>query len=165
MKRKNWKTAQPSNLRQALEWSLEHARDRQNLSVERVAERMGLESHWTLYKWVQSGRIPAVYILPLEHICGINLISRWLASASGKLLIDMPTGRHCSGEDTHQLQQALLTATQAVLGFYSGATDADTALGSIQNAIESLAWHRGNVLQHSTPQLELGDHDEQAPRE
>lgn len=161
MRRKNWKTAQPCSLRQALEWSLEHARERLNLGVERVAEHMGLESHWTLYKWVQSGRIPAIYILPLENVCGINLISRWLAAASGKLLIDMPTGRTCSGQDAQELQQVLLTATQAVLSFYSGATDADTALASIQNGMESLAWHRGNVLQHSTPQLELGDHDDE----
>lgn len=161
MRRRNWKAAQPSSLRQALEWSLEHARERLNLGVERVAERIGLESHWTLYKWMQNGRIPAVYILPLEQACGINLVSRWLASANGKLLIDIPTGRSLSGRDTHDLQHALLTATTAILDYYAGTADSDTALGSIQNAMESLAWHRGNVLQHVTPQLDLGDHDDE----
>lgn len=161
MKRRNWKHIQPSSLRQALEWSLEYARDRQNLSVERVAERMAIESHWTLYKWVQNGRIPALYILPFENVCGINLVSRWLVSASGKLLIDIPTGRALSTQDTHELQQVLLTATTAILNYYAGTADGDTALGSIQNAMESLAWHRGNVRQHTTPQFELGANDEE----
>lgn len=159
MRRKNWKTAQPASLRQAMEGSLEHARERLNLGVERVAERIGLESHWTLYKWMQNGRIPALYILPLENACGINLISRWLASAGGKLLIDIPTGRQLSAQDTHELQQVLLTASTAILKYYTGTADGETALGSIQTALESLAWHRGNVLQHTTPQLELGEPD------
>lgn len=34
-------------------------KERHNLSVERIAERMGLTDHWTVYKWIQTGRIPA----------------------------------------------------------------------------------------------------------
>ncbi len=161
MRKRNWKSAQPQSLRQALEWSLEYARDRRNHSVERIAMLIGLESHWTLYKWVQTGRIPGLYILPLENACGINLISRWLAAAGGKLLIDMPTGRHCTPQDTHELQKALVTATSAVLAFYEGNTDAESALEAIQSGMSSLAWHRGNVLQHTAPQLELGDTDDE----
>ena len=161
MRRKNWKTAQPHSLRQALEWSLEHARDRRNLSVEQISELMGLESHWTLYKWVQTGRIPGVVIPSLEHVCGINLVSRWLASVGGKILIEMPTGRNCTSQDTAELQRVLLTATQAVMAFYEGSSDTDSAIASIQCAMESLAWQRGNILQHDTPQLDLGDTDDE----
>jgi hypothetical protein len=157
VRRRNWKHAQPSCLRQALEWSIEFARERHNLSVERIAERMGLDSHWTLYKWVNNGRIPAVMIPTFEHVCGINLVSRWLASTAGKLLIDLPTGRNCSSQDVQLLQSVLHDATGALLAFYAGKTDdIDQTLAALQVGLEVLAWHRGNVSQHQHPQFDLG---------
>lgn len=59
MSKRNWKAAQPSSCCQALEWSLEFAKEKHNLSAERIAERMGQANHWTLYKWVSEGRMPA----------------------------------------------------------------------------------------------------------
>lgn len=159
MKRRNWKTAQPSSIRQALEWSLEYAKERHNLSVERIAERMGQANHWALYKWISEGRMPAVLIPAFEHVCGINLVSRWLASTGGKLLVDIPTGRGCSAQDMQELQAVLTTTIGALLAFYNATADADSTLGAIQAGLESLAWHRGNVQQHAHPQLELGGHD------
>lgn len=50
MSRRNWKHIQPTSLRQALELCKDHAKERHNLSVERIAERMGLADHWALYK-------------------------------------------------------------------------------------------------------------------
>jgi hypothetical protein len=38
-KRRNWNALQPSSLRQALELCKEYARERRNLSVERIAEK------------------------------------------------------------------------------------------------------------------------------
>jgi len=160
MKKRNWKTAQPSSIRQALEWSLEHAKERQNLSVERIAERMGLANHWALYKWASEGRMPAVSIPAFEHVCGINLVSRWLAATGSKLLIDLPTGRNCNAEDMQELQAVLHTATGVLMAFYNGTADAAATLAAIQAGMEGLAWHRGNVQQHCHPQLELGEaHD------
>lgn len=156
MKRRNWKSAQPASIRQALEWSLEYARERHNLSVERVAERMGQANHWALYKWVSEGRMPAVMLPAFEHVCGINLVSRWLAATSGKLLVDMPTGRSCTAQDMQELQAVLTTTTGALLAFYHGSAEAETTLATVQAGLEALAWHRGNVRQHAHPQLELG---------
>ena len=85
MKRPNWKHIQPSSLRHALLLCKEHARDRKNLSVERIAELMGIPDHWTVYKWIQTGRIPATMIPPYESVCGINLITRWFACSSDHL--------------------------------------------------------------------------------
>lgn len=161
MSRRNWKNAQPGTLKQALEWSLEFAKARHNLGVERIAERMGLENHWVLYKWSNSGRIPAVLIPTFELVCGINLISRWLAASGGRLLVDIPTGRGCGVQDMQELQAALHTTTGALMAFYAGNADAAATLGAIQTSLEQLAWHRGNVQQHATPQLELGDSDDE----
>ena len=42
MTRRNWKRIQPTSLRNALELCKDHAKERHNLSVERIAEQMGL---------------------------------------------------------------------------------------------------------------------------
>ncbi len=157
MSKRNWKAAQPSSCCQALEWSLEFAKEKHNLSAERIAERMGQANHWTLYKWVSEGRMPAVLIPAFEHVCGINLVSRWLASTGGKLLVDIPTGRSCTAHDMQELQAVLTTSMGALLAFYNGTSDAPTTLGALQAGLESLAWHRGNVQQPAHPQLELGE--------
>lgn len=157
MSRRSWKRAQPRTMCQAVEWSLEFAGEHQ-LNAERIGERMGLHSHWVIYKWASEGRMPAVLIPAFEHACGINLVSRWLASTGGKLLIDLPSGRNCNASDMQELQAVLHTATGALLAFYNGAADAAATIGAIQVGLEGLAWHRGNVQQHAHPQLELGDH-------
>lgn len=42
MSRRNWKRWQPATLRDALKGCKDFALERHNLSVERIAERMGL---------------------------------------------------------------------------------------------------------------------------
>jgi hypothetical protein len=157
MKRRSWKNAQPSSIRQAMEWSLEFAKERHNLGVERIAERMGQANHWALYKWLTEGRMPAVLIPAFEHACGIALVSRWLASTSGKLLIDIPAGRTCSAQDMHELQAVLNATIGAVIAFYQGQAEADDTLAALQSGLTSLAWHRSNVQQHANPQLDLSE--------
>lgn len=156
MKKRNWKRAHPRTMCQAVEWSLEYASEHR-LNPERIGERMGLHSHWVIYKWASEGRMPAVLIPAFEHACGINLVSRWLAATGGKLLVDLPTGRNCTPDDMQELQAVLHHTTGALLAFYNGTADADATLGALQSGLEALAWHRGNVQQHAHPQLELGD--------
>lgn len=156
MTRTNWKRLQPHSLRQALEMNKEFARQRHNLSVERIAERMGLPDHFALYKWMQNGRMPTVLIRSFEEVCGIDFVTRWLAASAGKLLIDTPSGKQISAEDLHTLQEVLNEVVGRLIKFYSNKADAPETLGAIQSAMESLAFHRGNVEKHMTPELEFG---------
>ncbi|NLR73555.1 hypothetical protein [Leeia aquatica] len=153
MSRPNWSRIQPSSLRHALELCKDFAKARRNQSVERIAERMGLTDHWTVYKWIQTGRIPANMIRPYETACGIDYITRWLAASAGRLLIDIPTGRDASAEDMQKLQEVLNTAVGQLLQFYGGKAEAADTLAAIRNAMEGLAWHRGNVEKHAQPEL------------
>ena len=155
MSRRNWKRIQPTSLRNALELCKDHAKERHNLSVERIAESMGLTDHWTVYKWIQSGRIPANMIRPYETACGIDYVTRWLAASSGRLLIDIPTGRKADAADMQALQELLNTAVGQLLQFYGGKAEASDTLSAIQQAMEGLAWHRGNVEKHAQPELDF----------
>lgn len=157
MNTRQWKRAQPSNLRDALKLCQQHAKERFNHSIERIAALMGLEDHWALYKWIANGRMPAVLIPAYEQACGINLVTRWLAGSSGKLLIDVPSGRSSSAHDIQSLQAVLHETTGHLMAFYADNAEASATIASIQAALEELAWHRGNVQQHAHPQLELGE--------
>ncbi|NWO05351.1 MAG: hypothetical protein HLX50_06530 [Alteromonadaceae bacterium] len=155
MARRTWKTYQPNSLRDALEGCKVYARDKHNLSVERIADLMGLVDHWALYKWLQNGRFPTNLLIPYERACGINLVSRWLAANGGKLLVDIPTGRQADASDIQELQARLHDVTGLLMNFYRGSQNAEDTLAGIQGAMEQLAWHRGNVQQHQQPQFDL----------
>lgn len=155
MVNRRWKTYQPTDVRLALKGCTEYALEKHNLSVERIAQRMGLTDHWVLYKYIQNGRMPLPLVLTFEHVCGINLVSRWLAASTSKLLIEIPTGRAGDAADIQQLQEQLHTVTGLLMSFYAGKAEADETLAGIQVAMQALAWHRGNVQQHGEPQLDL----------
>lgn len=155
MSRRNWKRIQPTSLRQALELCKDHARERSNLSVALIADRMGIPDHWVVYKWIESGRIPANMIRPYEIACGIDFVTRWLAASAGRLLIEVPTGRAATPTDMQALQELLNTAVGQLLQFHSGKAEAADALAAIQQGMEGLAWHKGNVEKHLQPEFEF----------
>lgn len=161
MQRRSWKNVRPTSLRNSLDLCKDFAQVRRNLSVERIAERMGLPDHWVLYKWLSTGRMPAVLIPAYEAACGCHYVTQWLAASAGKLAIDMPTGKSCQATDIQELQTLLHATTGALMAFHAGQQGADETLASIQSAMESLGWHHGNVSQHKTPQLDLGDTHEE----
>lgn len=151
--RRNWKTVQPTSLIHALRLCKDYAIERKRLSVERIADLMGV-THDSLYKWLSTGRIPAVLIPGYENVCGVQFVTRWLAASSGKLVIDMPKGHEATAEDIQNLQMSLNMAVGELIRFYQTMTDQDTTLASLQTALESLAGHRANVIQTSNPELE-----------
>lgn len=153
MSRRNWKRVQPTNLRDAMDWCVEHAREKHNRSIDQVADLMGLPSKWTLYKWIEAVNLPARLIKPFEHACGIDLVSRYLAVSGGKLVIDMPKGRAQTPEDIALLQEATHTAVGVLIRFYLDQIAAEETLAAVQTALEQLAWHRLNVEKTRQPEL------------
>lgn len=155
MKRRNWNNVQPTSLRQALELCKEHARERLNKSVERIAEEMGLADHWSLYKWLQNGRMPLVLLRPYELACGIDFATRWLAGSSGRLLVQVATGRKLTHADIVELHEHFAKALQLLTQYYAQPDDPAEALAALTTHMEHVAWHRQNVAQHINPQLEF----------
>ncbi len=155
----NWKRVSPISLPHALELCLRHAQETLNRGVERVSALAGIGNHWTVYKWIESGRIPACFILPFEEACGINCVSQWIAANSGKLLVDIPTGRKVKPSDISDLQAITHDAIGALMGFYAGKTDEATTLAAIRAAMTSFAWHHNNVDQYDAPQLDFSGDD------
>lgn len=153
--RRNWKRLQPTSLRQALEFCKDHARAKLNRSVERIAEEMGITDHWTLYKWLQTGRIPANLIRPYEVACGADYVTRWIAASAGKLLVDMPTGRALNGTDVVALHNGFGTALQLLTAFYAKIGEPAETMAALTAHLEDIAWHRANVEQHLQPAFDF----------
>lgn len=151
---RNWKRVYPSSVIEALRLCKDHALERRRLSVERIAELMGVTSD-TLYKWLSTGRMPAVVIPGYEHACGIALVSRYLATSSGVLVIDMPTGRAPEDASLQDLQMALHGAVGALLNHYKLGADPDATVAAVMAGLEQLAFHHRNVQQGGAPQLAL----------
>ncbi|QUN06462.1 hypothetical protein KDN34_03090 [Shewanella yunxiaonensis] len=161
MTRINWKKVTANSLRHAMELCLEHAKERKNLSVDRVADLMGLPNKWTIYKWLENGRMPAVLIRSFEHACGIDLMTRYIASSAGMLVIDIPAGKAADHKEINELQSGFAEAIGLLIKFYAGNAEADETIGALSNVMGGLAWHRQNVAKSGTPELELfgGDND------
>ena len=156
MTRRNWKRWQPASLRDALKGCKDFAQERHNLSVERIAERMGLEDHWALYKWIANGRMPAVLLPAYEHACGINLVARWMAATDGKLLVDMPRGRQAQPADMVELNTGFAQALQLLTDFYSGGqADPTATLEALRNHLQQVAAHQLNVAGFAEPELDF----------
>lgn len=157
MTRRNWKRWQPASLRDALKGCKDFAQERHNLSVERIAERMGLEDHWALYKWIANARMPAVLLPAYEHACGINLVARWMAATDGKLLVDMPRGRQAQPADMVELNTGFAQALQLLTDFYAGGeqADANATLEALRNHLQQVAAHQLNVAGFAEPELDF----------
>jgi len=156
MSTRNWKRYQPNTLRDALQGCKQYALERHNLSVERIAERMGLEDHWALYKWIANGRMPTVLVPAYQHACGIDLVTRWLAASDHKLLVEMPTGRRAVQTDMVELNTGFAKALQLLTNFYT-TTGADTTetLDALRLHLEQVAYHQANVAKFSSPELDF----------
>lgn len=153
--RRNWKRLQPTSLRHALELCKDHAREKLNRSVEGIAAEMGLTDHWTLYKWLQNGRMPANLVIPYENACGIDYVTRWLAASKGRLLIEMPTGRQLTDTDVVELHNGFGAALKLLTDFYAGKADPDVTAAALSAHLANVAWHRANVAQHATPEFDF----------
>lgn len=155
--RTHWKRQQPNSLRHATELCKAHALAVHHRSVERIAELMGLADHWALYKWMQNGRMPTCMVRPYEQACGIDYVTRWMAGSAGLVLVDVPAGRSVSQTELVELNSCFASALQLLTDFYSAPakSDAEATLAALTTHLQQVAWHRANVSQHATPELDF----------
>ena len=155
MRRRNWKRVNPTSLRHVMELCLEHGREKKNLSVDRVADLMGMASKYTIYKWLENGRMPAVMIRPFEHACGATFITQYIGASAQKLLIDIPAGQPASQDDLLTLQSTLNDAVTLLAQFYKGNLESEEVMAGLTTAMGQLAGHRCNVEKAPAPELGL----------
>ena len=156
MPRKNSHRVNPISVRHAMELCVNHAKAQRNLSVDRIVDLMGESSTSTVYKWLESGRMPVVKVRGFEHVCGVDYVTRYLAHSNNKLLLDMPTGRKAEHRELNELSLAAHQVIAMLIGFYDNEQTADETIAAIKVLMEDLAHQHGNVAKHQQPELLLG---------
>lgn len=151
---RNWKRIVPRSTLEAMRLCKDYAKDRHNLSVERIADKMGITSD-LLYKWLGNGQMHAALVPAYETICGCAYISDHLAHSHGKLAVAIPTGRDLDDDDLLRMHQSFSAAMALLAEFYAGKADGQATLAALTQHMEATAWHRANVAQHEHPELEL----------
>jgi len=156
MSRRVWKNVRANSAIDALRLCKEYAQDKHNLSVERIADRMGV-THDSLYKWLATGRLPFILLPAYELACGCHFASEWAAASAGKVVVNLPTGRTLQQSDLVELNSCFGAALQLLADFYSAPAKAgaEETLCALTNHLQQVAWHRANVGQHATPELEF----------
>lgn len=155
MAKTNWKQARPNTLPLAMVLCLRYAREVLNLSVEQIADLMGLPNKWRLYKWVEEANLPANLIRGFEHACGCDFVTQYLAHSSHRLLINIPVGKRVAAADVHAMQEMTTAAIGVLIRFAEGKASAEEVITHTTQAMEGLAWHRANAAKHDQPELEL----------
>ncbi|MCU7878330.1 MAG: hypothetical protein KZQ84_16300 [Candidatus Thiodiazotropha sp. (ex Lucinoma borealis)] len=158
MRKRNWKNYRANSRREAVEACIRYAREVKNRSVEQVAELTGMDSHWPIYKWMESGNIPSARILPFQQACGgCTFITDYFAYATHKIVITMPTGRQADPKSIFKLQEHLNATVGYLLQYNEQHSDqlAEKAISSIKTAMEDLAYHQINIEKQRQPELEL----------
>lgn len=160
--RRNWKRATPTSLTNAMQLCIDYARDRHNLSVERIADSMGLSSVNTLYKWIGSGRMPSNMIRPFELACRCPYVyvTQHIASSAHKLVCDMPKVKASPSEDILALQESFSTAVSTLAKYYRDGSSPDETLAQLTQLMTDVASHRQRVEDHAEPELALFGDDE-----
>lgn len=153
---RNWKRIVPHSTTEALRLCKDYAKERHQLSVERIADRMGISAD-LLYKWLSNGQMHASLIQTYEHICGCHFISDHLTHSHGKLAVPLPSGRHMDDDDMLAMHQSFSEAMALLASFYAGQSDLETTQAALTAHMEATAWHRANLAAHEQPELEL-DH-------
>ena len=150
------KRQRANSLTHAMRLCKEHAQVKRHLSVERIADRMGV-THDSLYKWLATGRMPAILIPAFELACGCHYVSEWLAASADRLVVDMPTGRKAEGTELLDMNSSCAAALQLLTQFYAAphAADPEATLAALRLHLEQVAYHHHNVATYATPELEF----------
>lgn len=152
--KRNWNHFVPSSTLDAIRGAKDRAKELKNLSVEGIADRMGISAD-LLYKWLSNGQMHASLIPTYEAICGCHFVSDHLTHSHGKLAVPIPTGRNLDDEDMLSMHQSFSAAMALLANFYAGKADMPTTQAALTAHMEATAWHRANLAAHDQPELEL----------
>ncbi|PHS48788.1 MAG: hypothetical protein COB05_04575 [Marinobacter sp.] len=156
MARRNWKHERAISLRRGMELNVQYAREKQNRSVDRIADLMGMPSHFTLYKYLESGRMPAILIPAFENACGAHFVTQYLAQSANRMLVEIPTGRNATHKELNEVSAYTNQVMGMLIDFYEGRCEQKEVEDALTTLIEDLAHQRGNVIKHQQPELLLG---------
>lgn len=154
MRKRNWKRLQANCMDEAVQLCTEHAAQVLRRPAKVIADLMGVELK-TYYRWLADNSMPVHRLRQFETFCGAHYLSDYLAVASGRVVITIPSGRGAKAGDLAEVHAAFSEAMAALGRFYQDRTGVDEAVAAVNATLTQLVWQRENVAKHATPELDL----------
>jgi hypothetical protein len=129
---------------QALNNCITHAAEHYGLSITDIATHMQV-SKWTLFKWVESGRIPLLEIAKFEDACHARFVTRYLAERSGFLLLTKPLGSDDGLQSLASAHKVVAEALAHTANFLDDKGVKKQSIKAIDAAMEALANQRRRI--------------------
>lgn len=157
---RNWKSFRPCSLPDAIRACKDFALEKKRLTVPRICTLLAINED-TFYKWASTGRMPAMLIPQFELVCGCHFVSDFLAANAGRIVLPMPKGRKATDAELLAVNESCSSAMSSLAKFYADPTTVDTAelLHQLQQHLEQVAFHHGNVTRFHQPDLAFGEVD------
>lgn len=136
----------------------DYAKDKHNMSVERIADEMGLTAA-RLYQHIENGDMPFNRVRSYQRACRCNFVTQYLAHSDDCILIKMPKGKLVGDEKMLKFQANFNRAIHELTEFYTHNQNPEAVIAALSDHLATTAWHRANVERASQPQLDF-DGDE-----
>lgn len=154
-----YKNKIPSNFSEALRMCKDHAKAKHQLSVERIADEMGL-SAVRLYQMLETGDMPIKKVKSFQRVCRCNYVTMYLAHGDDCMLVKMPKGKHMSDEQMLAFNATYSKALTELTEFYTNGQNPDGVIASLTQHMAATAWHRANVEKSAQPELDFESEEE-----
>ena len=130
---------------QALNSCIFHAAEHYGLSITDISASMEASSNWTVFKWIESGKMPLCEIAKFEDACHARFVTRYLAEHAGLLLLPKPKATDNPTQTLLGAHKAIADALSHAANFWDGKGDKKQALKTIDTAMEALACQRKQI--------------------
>jgi len=156
MSRRNWNQVVPRSLTESLQLTKEFACTTKQLSVPRIADRLGCSTD-SLYKYLGGATMPAFMLIPFMEVCHRNYPLQYMAHSLNMMLIPIPRGRKAEHKTLVELNMFCAAVMAKLLALHSVECNQQEAVDHVTRLMESLAYHRAEAAKHHTPELALFD--------
>lgn len=148
----------PTSFTEALRMCKDHAKAKHQMSVERIADEMGLTAV-RLYQHLESGDMPFNRVRSFQRACRCNFVTLYMAHGDDCMLVKIPKGKQITEDQIFGINSTFHKAMTALTEFYQSSTDPDKALAALTEHMATAAWHRRNVEKTMQPELDFDEEE------
>lgn len=136
----------------------DYAKAKHNLSVERIADIMGL-TPGRLYQHLDNGDMPFNRVRSFQLACKCNFVTQYMAHGDDCILIKRPKGKKVSDEKMLHFNATFSKALNELTEFMTNHQNPEAVIAALNEHLEHTAWHCVNVQKVAQPELDFGEGD------
>lgn len=144
----------PTSFTEALRMCKDYAKAKHNMSVERIADEMGMTPS-RLYQHLDTGDMPFNRVRSFQSACKCSYVTMYMAHSDDCMLIKIPTGKKMTDEQMLDFQSSFNKALTSLTEFYKSHSNPDQAMADLTNHMTVSAWHRANLEKALQPELDF----------